>query len=569
MRMARVGTGIVLVYVALAAATRAEAAERYVYVPEGKHVPAIDRMPDCPKPFDMRDWKTVAQDLDKLLFNFDAKGQYLPLIWLDDSRYNFDVPGFGLQAYVGKPVPPTDLMDHEGVSCMAAVLAATVAGIDKTQGRINYVEACIQYYNRKNGENIITNKVGGSSGEDFWYDVYNNILFYGLVDRYPKVPHMEEIMRLTADKWFEAFWIMGGRDRRPDFNHTGFSFKSMRPNDGNWMREPDAAGGVAWLQYMAYMKFKDTKYLYAADASVRYLQDRGDNPYYENLMPFGALVAAGLNMEQGRFYDVPKFLNWCFDGNSKVRDGWGLSGGRWGNYDCYGLTGGRHGGGEFVFAMNTWVQLAALTPIPRYDPRYAKAIAKYVLNCANASRLFYPYALPQTHQSTPRWTDGDPEGKLVCYEGLRKEVGGKSPYLIGDAKAAGWAKTDLAIYGAATVGFLGGIVSKTADPKIIRIDLLATDFFHPPAYPSYLYYNPYTAPRVVRVDIGPEPKDVYDTVGKRFVAKKATGSIGITLPVGGVALMVLAPPGGKITRNGSKVMIDGVVVDYYGSPFTP
>jgi hypothetical protein len=38
--------------------------------------------------------------------------------------------------------------------------------------------------------------------------------------------------------------------------------------------------------------------------------------------------------------------------------------------------------------MNGFQQAAALAPLPKYDKRYARAIAKWILNLANASRLF-------------------------------------------------------------------------------------------------------------------------------------------------------------------------------------
>lgn len=39
--------------------------------------------------------------------------------------------------------------------------------------------------------------------------------------------------------------------------------------------------------------------------------------------------------------------------------------------------------------MNGFQQAAALAPVAKYDKRYARAIGKWLLNIANASRLFY------------------------------------------------------------------------------------------------------------------------------------------------------------------------------------
>jgi hypothetical protein len=49
----------------------------------------------------MRDWKKVARDYDAFVFDFNKKGDYLPLIWLDKSRINYPFDGFGIYSYVG------------------------------------------------------------------------------------------------------------------------------------------------------------------------------------------------------------------------------------------------------------------------------------------------------------------------------------------------------------------------------------------------------------------------------------------------------------------------------------
>ncbi len=90
----------------------------------------VDLMPDRPRPFKYKDFKAIARGLDKLLFDFDQKGQYLPLIWWDDTRYNVDMRGFGFPSYPGRPVQ-TKGHEHESITTMGALLGATLAGIDK------------------------------------------------------------------------------------------------------------------------------------------------------------------------------------------------------------------------------------------------------------------------------------------------------------------------------------------------------------------------------------------------------------------------------------------------------
>lgn len=46
--------------------------------------------------------------------------------------------------------------------------------------------------------------------------------------------------------------------------------------------------------------------------------------------------------------------------------------------------------------MNTFSQAAALVPIVKYNPAYASTIGKWMLNLANACRLFYADEHPAT-----------------------------------------------------------------------------------------------------------------------------------------------------------------------------
>jgi hypothetical protein len=113
------------------------------------------------------------------------------------------------------------------------------------------------------------------------------------------------------------------------------------------------------------------------------------------------------------------------------------------------------------------------------------------------------------------------------------------------------------------VGNLGGIIKPTNIEKILRLDLLKTDYFHGPAYPTFLYYNPYTMPKSVELDLGPEPKDVYDAVSKEFVLRNARGLAHISISPDTARVVVLAPANGKLTHDGTHVLIGGVIVDYY------
>jgi len=523
-----------------------------------RNIECVDLMPNIPRPFKMKDWRAAAIAYDRFVFDFNAKGQYLPLIWIDDSRTNINRPTFGLYSYVG------DMRqggaNHESVNCMGAVLGATVAGIDKSRQQHNYVLMCEAYYNRKNRSNLVLNNVDQRTGGSFWYEIWPHILFYALADKYPGLGEMDAIVETTANRWHEACHHMSGKDGRPNLDHTAFDFKTLKPVDNGRWREPDAAAGIAWLEYMAWVRHHNPKHLKAAVACMEFLNDRTLNPYYEVLMPYGAYVAARMNAELGRSYDVHKFINWCF-GISDCRGGWGVILGSWGGYDCHGLVGSVDNRGGYAFAMNTFAQAGALVPLVRYDPRYARAIGKWMLNLANAARLFYPNELPANHQSSSFWK-GDPAG-VVAYEGLRREWDGKTPYATGDPIAMNWGPgTDLGLYGSSYVGMLGGIIHRTNDEKMLALDCLATDYLHDRAYPTFLIYNPYEQEKEVELEVGPKMNDLYDAARGRFIRKDISRKTTLRIPVDTAVVVIVAPSGGKITRDGNKMLIDGVVVDY-------
>ncbi|NQU25923.1 MAG: hypothetical protein HQ567_31930 [Candidatus Nealsonbacteria bacterium] len=542
--------------------------------PGQRDIECVTLMPNLPQPLKIRDWRATAVAYDRFVFDFDAKGQYLPLIWLDESRVNIDRPAFGLPSYAGDP-HRTEGPRHESITCIGAVLGATVAGVDKRRQRHDYVAMCEAYYNSSNGENLVLNGVNCRSGGSFWYEIWPHIVFYALADRHPEAGRMDAIVRATADRWHDACLAMDDGTGRSDFDHTAFNFSTMQPVDNGRWKEPDAAAGIGWIETMAWMKFRDEKYLAAADRCMQFLERRKQNPYYEVLLPYGTLAAARLNAELGRTYDVDKLLNWCF-GISDCRGGWGVIATRWHGYDCHGLLGSIDNRGGYAFAMNTFAQAGALVPLVRYDDRYARAISKWMLNLANAARLFYPGELPDGHESSAFWKD-DPQG-LIAYEGLRYAWQGKGPYATGDPIVMKWGPaTDRGLYGSSYVGLLGAIVRPTDDEAILQLDCLATDFYAAgsegscaagsegrcaAACPTYLYYNPHKAARQIAVDVGAEPRDVYDACTGKFLQRDVRGRTTVTIPPDAALLLVLPPSGGKVTRHGSKTLVNGVVIDY-------
>ena len=365
-------------------------------------------MPNLPEPFELINWREKARAYDRFVFDFDARGQFLPLVYLDDSRINIDRATFGMPSYVGDPRRgPTGPGAQEGITCMGGVLGATLAGIDKSGRKHDYAGMCEAWFNSANGLNLVLNLQRQETGGSFWYEIWPHVVFYALADRYPDRPRLAEIMRLTADRWRQACVELADSDGVANFNHTSFNFRTGQPVDNGRWKEPDAAAGVAWLQYAAWKKFGNDDYLAAAGSCLDFLESLPHNPYYEILLPYGTLVAARMNAELGRDYDTGRLINWCF-GISECRGGWGVIVGNWGGCDCDGLVGSIDNRGGYAFAMNTFAMAGALLPVARYDTRYARAIGKWMLNLANAARFFYPGELPPDHQTSGFW-NGDPD----------------------------------------------------------------------------------------------------------------------------------------------------------------
>lgn len=545
----------------LAAVQRTNRQPRKFFQSGQKDLAAVELMPNLPEPYELIDWREKALAYDRLAFNFKAVGEFLPLIWLDDSRINIDATTFGLPSYVGNPNQVKGVTNsQEGITCIGAVLGATLAGIDKSRQEHDYVSMCEAWFNTANGMDLVLNRQRDFGGGSFWYELFPNIVFYGLADRYPDKPRFGEILRVTADRWRQVCIDLADSNGTPQFNHLSYDFRNRRPvNNGRW-REPDSAAGVAWLQYAAWMRFRDPKYLDAANKCIQFLQSQQSNPYYEVLLPFGTLVAARLSAEHGRDYDMDRFLNWCF-GVSDCRGGWGVTVGRWGAYDCDGLVGSIDNRGGYAFAMNTFAQAGALVPVARYHPVYARAIGKWMLNLVNSSRLFYPGALPEGHETSAFWK-GDPE-HAIAYEGLRYEWQGKRPCATGDPVAMNWGpKTDLGLYGSSYAGMLAAIVRPTNVPRILQLDCLATDFFHDKAWPTFLCFNPYPEARAFEFQVGAGLSDIYDAVSQRFQQRNVRGVARLSLPADSAAVLVVAPAGGKLTHAGNKVLVNGIVVNY-------
>ena len=96
---------------------------------------------------------------------------------------------------------------------------------------------------------------------------------------------------------------------------------------------------------------------------------------------------------------------------------------------------------------------------------------------------------------------------------------------------------DLGLYGGSWVGFLGGSVSATNVPNVLRTDLNALDFYATSSDPTYLYFNPTSGP--VGVEVTPAgASDLHDEVTGRVLPQNVSGTQTVTIPPGSTILVV-------------------------------
>ncbi len=543
-----------------------------------KSIDRIDQMPTLPEPFKIMDFNQIAKDYDALVYDPNQEGEYWPLVWKDNSRKNFDQETFGIYTAMGDARQGTENYKgifHESLASIGSVLGASLVGIDKSdQQGINYVSMLKNYFNSETEWNIIMNNtcpevalLGGGYARDWWYDVYPNVLFYAVADFYQDEQDFDTILRSIADKFYQADSVLNG-----NYAYSFFDYSTLEPKNSWICTQQDAAAGHAFVLYSAYQKFNDPKYLEGAKSSLESLLNEKENYFYEILMPFGAYLAARMNAEQNTGYDYSELLNWTFDGTSVCRKGWGVMLDNWNGYDISGIVGSTTDFGGFGFLMNTFDVMWPLVPMVRYDQRYANVIGKWMLNAANASRLFYPYEIPEEHQTIPE--EKEHTKGVIAYEGLIKkshyEEEGlylelKAPVAIGDGMK--WNKdnpkvSQFSVYGSGHVGIAGSIISRTDVENILQLDLLATDFYREAAFPSFLYYNPNPEIKEVTVSVGENQLKIYDAMQRAFIAENVKNNFTFNIAKEHASLLIWVPQGAFISENEGKLYADDVVIDY-------
>ncbi|MBX9867208.1 MAG: hypothetical protein K2Y14_09835 [Burkholderiales bacterium] len=558
-------------------------------------VPRIELMNEIPQPFQIIDYKLLAESFDQTAFNWNANGESWPIIWMDYTYQNFNQPTFGLYTAIGDvrqgPNVESGIV-HEAMAGMGSVLSATLVGIDKSnQDGMNYVAMLKNYFNRDNQWDIMMNNTnylsgaaGGGYGRDWWYDIFPNIMFYAIAERYSEQQDFIGIERSIADKFYAA-----NQDLAGNYGYFYYNYQTMLPGvfpapPYTALEQQDAAAGHSWVLYAAYQKFGDAKYLAGSISSLTALEalpySLDSTPSYEVLMPFGAYMAARLNAEQAQHFNVQKMLDWSFNGKGGPRPDWGVIVGTWNGIDVSGMVGSTTDRGGYGFLMDTYDMAWPIVPLVRYDQAYANMVGKWMLNAANVSRMFYPQYMPESHQTLYNLRSMTKD--VIAYEGIINQSGHVPPIAapVAQGDGPGWAtgnppSTEFGIYGSSHVGIFGSIISFTSESTILQLNLLATDSYHPAAYPSYLYYNPNAQEKTITLDLvslrkgstlinSSQAISLYDTVSAKVIAQNLTNATAtLTIPAYSSRSLVVIPSAGNVTISGTKLLVNNIVIDYH------
>ena len=530
----------------------------------------VETMPNLPMPYLMRNWKQVAIQYDQLIYTSVISGQYLPLLRQKASGINYPaLQPILLDTYVGAASSGNQA---EAINIIPSLVGASLLGINKaSQNGIDWTVKAKDFFNRANGQNVYLNGYSTTSGNDWWYDLMPNVFFYQLYSQYPATADFSTQFMTVADRWLKAVQTMGASTTPwtvPQMNYRAFNLATMTPN-GTGVAEPEAAGAISWILYHAWLESGNEKYLIGAQHSMEFLSGLSSNPSYELQLPYGTFMAAKMNAELGTNYDISKMLTWSFDRGS-LR-GWGTIVGTWNGSNVSGLIGEANDtGNDYAFALNGFQQAAALVPLVKYDKRFARAIGKWMINLANASRFFYSKYLPATSQDDFAWSSSNDANSVIAYEALKENVNGKKLYATGDAKANGWSQTNLGLYGSSSVGYLAALIDTTDISGILLLDVNKTDFFAANSFRSYLVYNPYPTAKQITLPLGATVYEIYDAISETIIKSGATGNTPIIISPNEAMLLVYLPQGSVPTALEGKLVLGNHVVDYhYGYNFSP
>ena len=546
--------------------------------------PRVEAFPRDGKNYRLIDWRQRAEDF--LAFTLDPvrTGDYLPLMWWDDTKLNFPETTFGLPSYVGmKHQWGVFRNAHEGIVTMGVLLSGALLGHDMAHypvpgspAPVNLVRMQEAYFSPEDG--VFLDGIGAHTGGSFWYELAPNLFAGALVAAYPGEQSLTTKWHTACQRWAEVTLKLYQLN---DFNFQAYDIRHKQAIVKQW-REPDAAAALAYLMQMAYAKWPEEQTFYHETRhALDWLCAQERNINYEFFPAFGVYAAARCNAEHRTQYDVAKVFGWCFE-DSAVRgigphqrdlskgDGYGVICGQWGDSDVAGLVGVSRGGlsspkmrGGYVFAMETFAYAWPLVAATRYDNRLARSVGKWMHAAVHSARLFYPDQLPPEKQSD--WAWASQYTTAIPYEGLMEKnnhSGAPGPFGSGDPSNQGWGPINLGIYSGALSGIFGAIVRPTNVEGVLAIDATKTDFFAKPSFPTTLLYNPRTAVAKVRLAAGDKPARFWNAVANTWLTEAATGEVEIAIAPDSAVLATRIPADQNPRFEHDRLYAGEVVADY-------
>ncbi|MBQ8993068.1 MAG: hypothetical protein IJ085_02915, partial [Turicibacter sp.] len=454
-----------------------------------KYIQATQDISYIPDNYQYTNWRERATQFNEMLFNMDD----YDLMFYEPISKNTGRESIGIVTYTDEERSSeySQALTLIGALLSAEKLNKESIGEEKLNQLVQFVES---YYNIENGEGTLLNYQNiGSTDLSFWQQIYPALTYFMLMDRYEATVDSDALLRNIADTWYSVVMDLGGSDGIVDFNYTGYDFKNMKPFDNGEWTEPDAAAGVALLQYYAFEKFEDRKYMKAATLCMNYLDEFLRNPGYELLYLYLPYLSARLNSVEEYHFNTAKYMEFFFT-ESDYRHEYGTFKDEFGT----GLIGERTQYGGTAYSFQSIIGATAIAPMLKYDQRYAVEVGRYLLQMTQNLNLFYGVDDPQY-------------GNLIPLDKVVKDK-----------------KTDeqrLSVLSGAYLGLLASMIEPTNIEGILKIDLNANDYYvdKDEQRPLFLMFNPHEQEQTVQYQIKTEGTvDLYDLVNQTFIEKNVS-----------------------------------------------
>jgi hypothetical protein len=553
--------------------------------------PRIESFPRDAVGYRLIDWRRRSTDYVRFALDPVKQGEYLPLMWWDDTRIEGRSTTFGLPSYVGMKGQWNVFRNaHEAFVSTGTLVSGMWLGLDMSaypvpgsDAPVNLVRMQAEYFSPQ--RQVFCDLISGDepTGQTFFYELSPSIFMAPLCDAYRGEEDLGEKWRRSCRRWSEVashLW------RLNNYDFQSYDLRRDQAVVKDWT-EPDVAAGLAYLMLMAHRRWPDEQAFYhECHHALTWMDRHPKNVNYGIFAPFGVYAAARANAEHGSKYDVRKFLSWCFE-TSEVRglsphatsplegDDYGIVAGRFGAVDVAGLVGASRiellnnageptGRGHYVFAMETFAHAWPLVAAVRYDDRLARGIGKWMYHAAHSARYFYPDQLAPDMQTDWQWASK--YSTALPYEGLKDrncDTGTAGPYGCGDPTIHGWGPNNLGLYSGCLSGAFGAIIEPTSVPGILSLNLNVTDTFAPPSFPTRLLYNPRSTKVEVDVRVEEGTFKAWDAAHDVVASPHVTGgTLRVEIEPDDAVVVVLIPEGMPLTRAHGRLVAGDTIVDH-------